>query len=412
MIQIETVSNGVLFNGSLTDKRGWVLSPSSDRTKVVLTNRITGLSNSSEVTEVEVDGNTFADYDALVAALGSVLFRTGSPSPGTEQGAAEWGGITGALSNQTDLQDVLNGKATLAQLDSSLESKVDKEAGKGLSEENFTTDEKLKLSGLESPKFKGQFLSLADLISADVGEVGGYAYVDGGVGGTVDLYIWDAVNSLWELVAGESTAETPASIKSKYESNPDTNAFTDDEKSKLASITSAFTTVLKTAYDNAVSWITANGANILNHLSNKSNPHDVTASQVGLGNVDNTKDIDKPMSTATKNYVDSAVGKVWAPDYSNMEATNRITYSGGSWTSDRRGFVYVLSRGYNSGIYNTQVAFINEKEVGRVWVEATSGTGTARSGSFANIYPVKAGDVIKLYGNLEVKCLFIPGVWV
>lgn len=124
----------------------------------------------------------------------------------------------------------------LSQLDSSLENKVDKEAGKGLSEDNFTTDEKLKLSGLESPKFKGQFLSLADLNSADVGEVGGYAYVDGGVGGTVDLYIWDVVNSLWEIVAGEPTAETPASMKSKYESNPDTNAFTDSEKQALNNI--------------------------------------------------------------------------------------------------------------------------------------------------------------------------------
>lgn len=34
------------------------------------------------------------------------------------------------------------------------------------------------------------------------------------------------------------------------------------------------------------------------HIANKSNPHDVTKSQVGLGNVDNTSDINKPVSTA------------------------------------------------------------------------------------------------------------------
>lgn len=34
------------------------------------------------------------------------------------------------------------------------------------------------------------------------------------------------------------------------------------------------------------------------HTSNKSNPHGVTASQVGLGNVNNTSDADKPVSTA------------------------------------------------------------------------------------------------------------------
>lgn len=33
-----------------------------------------------------------------------------------------------------------------------------------------------------------------------------------------------------------------------------------------------------------------------NHINNKSNPHEVTKNQVGLGNVDNTSDMDKPVS--------------------------------------------------------------------------------------------------------------------
>lgn len=37
---------------------------------------------------------------------------------------------------------------------------------------------------------------------------------------------------------------------------------------------------------------------LMSHLSNKSNPHGVTASQVGLGNVNNTSDANKPVSTA------------------------------------------------------------------------------------------------------------------
>ena len=36
------------------------------------------------------------------------------------------------------------------------------------------------------------------------------------------------------------------------------------------------------------------------HTGNKSNPHSVTKSQVGLGNVDNTSDINKPISNATQ----------------------------------------------------------------------------------------------------------------
>ncbi len=40
------------------------------------------------------------------------------------------------------------------------------------------------------------------------------------------------------------------------------------------------TTALKTAYDSALAWISANGANLLNHLTNTSNPHNTTATQV------------------------------------------------------------------------------------------------------------------------------------
>ena len=37
-----------------------------------------------------------------------------------------------------------------------------------------------------------------------------------------------------------------------------------------------------------------------NHIANKNNPHEVTKAQVGLGNVDNTSDLNKPISTATQ----------------------------------------------------------------------------------------------------------------
>lgn len=36
------------------------------------------------------------------------------------------------------------------------------------------------------------------------------------------------------------------------------------------------------------------------HIADKTNPHEVTKAQVGLGNVDNTSDLDKPISTATQ----------------------------------------------------------------------------------------------------------------
>lgn len=44
---------------------------------------------------------------------------------------------------------------------------------------------------------------------------------------------------------------------------------------------------------------------INSHVSNENNPHKVTKEQLGLGSVDNTADLDKPISTATKTELDS-----------------------------------------------------------------------------------------------------------
>ena len=124
-------------------------------------------------------------------------------------------------------------------LDTALESKVDKEVGKGLSEANFTQAEKTKLASLESSKFVGLFMSESALPST--GSEGDYANVDGGVGGDVYRVIWDSTNSKWVAMQGSATEPTEAQLKQLYESNPDTNAFTDDEKAKLTGIAAAAT---------------------------------------------------------------------------------------------------------------------------------------------------------------------------
>lgn len=61
-------------------------------------------------------------------------------------------------------------------------------------------------------------------------------------------------------------------------------------------------TELKTYIDNQISDtgsdVTALETKVNNHIANKSNPHAVTKIQVGLGNVNNTSDANKPVSTA------------------------------------------------------------------------------------------------------------------
>ena len=52
----------------------------------------------------------------------------------------------------------------------------------------------------------------------------------------------------------------------------------------------------------------ATSTDLTSHTSNKSNPHGVTKAQVGLGNVDNTADMDKPVSTAVQSAISTHEG--------------------------------------------------------------------------------------------------------
>lgn len=54
----------------------------------------------------------------------------------------------------------------------------------------------------------------------------------------------------------------------------------------------------------------ADNEDLESHINNKSNPHEVTKNQIGLSNVDNTSDKDKPMSTATQKYIDEKIGNI------------------------------------------------------------------------------------------------------
>ena len=72
----------------------------------------------------------------------------------------------------------------------------------------------------------------------------------------------------------------------------------------------ALRTELKTYVDDLIadtgSDVTALETKVNNHIANKSNPHAVTKTQVGLGNVNNTSDANKPVSTAQATAISDA----------------------------------------------------------------------------------------------------------
>lgn len=61
------------------------------------------------------------------------------------------------------------------------------------------------------------------------------------------------------------------------------------------------------------------------HITNKANPHGVTATQIGLGEVDNTSDKDKPVSTAQAEAIKKAKTDVKAEIEETLtEATGTV----------------------------------------------------------------------------------------
>ena len=151
------------------------------------------------------------------------------------------GGAGGVLSGSYPNPGFAVDMATQAELEAGLAGKVDKVAGKQLSTEDFTTAEKSKLAGLEGSHFKGVFASLGALQAAfPTASAGDYADVDAGVGSDTIRHVWDASDEEWQPI-GAGTPLTAADIKVLYESNPDTNAYTDAEKSKLGGVAAGAT---------------------------------------------------------------------------------------------------------------------------------------------------------------------------
>lgn len=161
--------------------------------------------------------------------------------------------LTTAIGNKLnqvydEAEKVINKKQDLTSTDSNhfpsvpavktaLNGKVDKVTGKGLSTNDYTTAEKDKLAGLESSKYKGQFLSKTALdgaFTSDQLSAGDYADVDGGSGSTIQRYVWDSTDLLWEAQVGESSQLTASQVKTLYGQNPDTEHLTTAEKQSIA----------------------------------------------------------------------------------------------------------------------------------------------------------------------------------
>lgn len=100
---------------------------------------------------------------------------------------------------------------------------------------SVTQEERDKLAGLESSRFLGSFLN-PESIPVEGSSAGNYADVDSGTGSKVERWIFDVDTQEFIKSGAKATADTAATVKVKYESNPNTNAFSDEHKTKLEAI--------------------------------------------------------------------------------------------------------------------------------------------------------------------------------
>lgn len=145
------------------------------------------------------------------------------------------------------------------------------------------------------------------------------------------------------------------------------------------------------------------------HIANVSNPHSVTKTQVGLGNVDNTSDVNKPISTATQTALDGKQFKTFvtvgtadadyitdgvADDVEVQAAIDAVNTGGG-------GTVFI-----KKGTYTTAATIVLKSNVKLVGESSgnTIITGAASDYRLAGTTP--SGTTKNLYSNIGVRGIY------
>lgn len=196
-----------------------------------------------------------------------------------------WGTITGNINDQTDLKNALDSRATNEQLTgvsntvTSLSNRVD-----GIS----TT------VAANTQNIQSNTTAIGNLQTKTANQVSSPMIVairisNGFLQYSLDNVTWINVQSIAEINWGAIGGEISNQV---------------DLQQALSS--------------------KANVSQLNAHTSNTDNPHDVTKSQVGLGNVDNTSDLDKPISTAMQEVLSGIAEDITDLDNSKLGKSEEI----------------------------------------------------------------------------------------
>jgi hypothetical protein len=97
--------------------------------------------------------------------------------------------------------------------------------------------------------------------------------------------------------------------------------------------------------------VSDNLTTLTTHTSNTSNPHSTTKAQVGLGNVDNTTDLDKPISTATQTALDGKVSKTGDTMTGKLTIRNEVEIRNPSIVGDNNGVIQKVENVGGKGVF-------------------------------------------------------------
>lgn len=161
--------------------------------------------------------------------------------------------------------------------------------------------------------------------------------------------------------------------------------------------------------------INAVQSNLTTHITNKQNPHSVTKAQVGLGNVDNTSDANKPVSTAVQAELDKKTNSAITDiDFANSTADNAIMtvdLANGIITSEKNVTLPKAS--------STSAGIVTSQESIKLNKILTNGDGTkflADNGTYitveteVNTEAVKTTDAIPVAGGPLASLLNSAGI--
>jgi hypothetical protein len=220
-----------------------------------------------------------------------------------------------------------------ADIDASLATKVDKVSGKQLSTEDYTTAEKEKLESLfnyDDTSVKslinthkedttnphqvtkaqvglGNLTNDAQVKRSEMGVAGGVATLDNDgliPSSQLPSYVDDVLefDSLSAFPENGESGKIYMALDTNLSYRWGGTTYVVIASSLALGETSA------TAYPGDKGKSTTDSLN--NHIKDTNNPHNVTKSQIGLGNVDNTSDVNKPVSTLQQAALDKKVDKV------------------------------------------------------------------------------------------------------